>query len=78
MSIASRILGKLCKLPLATTRDIAVKRDVEIPMPDGVVLLADHHIPHGGDNFPLILCRSPYGRRGLFALLFAWPFAERG
>ena len=35
MSIAGRILEKLCKLPPAKTRDIAVKRDVEIPMPDG-------------------------------------------
>jgi len=78
MSIASRILAKLCRLPPATTRDIAVKRDVEIPMPDGVILLADHYVPRGGDNFPLILCRSPYGRRGFFGLLFAWPFAERG
>jgi putative CocE/NonD family hydrolase len=78
MSIASRILGKLCRLPPATTHDIVVKRDVEIPMPDGVILLADHYVPRGGDTLPLILCRSPYGRRGLFGLLFAWPFAERG
>ena len=78
MSIASRMLGKLCGLPPTTTRDISITRDVEISMPDGVILLADHYVPRGGDNFPLILCRSPYGRRGLFGLLFAWPFAERG
>ena len=78
MTIASRVIGRLFKLPPAITRDIAVKRDVEIPMPDGVILLADHYVPRGEDNFPLILCRSPYGRRGIFGLLYAWTFAERG
>ena len=78
MSILTRLLGWAFKLPPAETYDIAVERDLKMPMPDGVVLLADHYTPRGGGQRPTILLRSPYGRTGLFGLLFARPFAERG
>jgi putative CocE/NonD family hydrolase len=77
MSISSRLIGWLFKLPPAETHDIAIERDVKVPMPDGVVLLADHYYPHQGKP-PTILIRSPYGRRSLFGLMFGRPFAERG
>lgn len=58
------LLGRIPELPLETN-DIYVEYDIEVPMPDGVILLADRYYPHGGENRPLILIRSPYGRRGL-------------
>jgi len=56
-----------------------VRRDVAVPMPDGVALLGDHYRPAGEDDpLPVVLIRSPYGRAGVAGLLFAAPLARRG
>lgn len=68
MSIVSRIIGKVFKLPPAVTYDIIVERGLEVPMPDGVVLLADHYYPRGSTKPPTILMRCPYGRGSLYGL----------
>jgi len=47
-------------------------------MPDGVVLLADRYVSRGQDRPPLVLVRSPYGRRRMWGLLFGRMLAERG
>ncbi len=78
MSLVSRLLEWKWKLPPAETRDVAVERDVPVPMPDGVVLLADRHYPRGRERAPTILVRTPYGRKATWALMFGRPFAERG
>ncbi len=78
MSLTSRILSRLMKLPPAETHDIRITRDLQVPMPDGVTLLADHYAPRNGPKRPTILVRTPYGRRGFFAAIYALPFAERG
>ena len=51
----------------AQSHDIAITRDIQIRMPDGVVLLADHYAPRGDVQLPTLLVRSPYGRKGFFA-----------
>jgi uncharacterized protein len=58
---------------------LVVRRDVRVPMADGVVLLGDHYRParHNGPR-PVVLIRSPYGRTGLAGALFAAPLARRG
>lgn len=78
MSLASRAIGWLMKLPPAETHSYTVTRDVQIPMPDGVTLLADHYTPRLGRPCPTLLIRTPYGRRGFFAATYAAPFVERG
>ena len=78
MSISSRLIARLAKLPSAETHDVAVDKNVQTPMPDGVVLLADHYYPRRGPKRPTVLLRSPYGRGNIFGLLFGRPFAERG
>src|SRR5690606_20287380 len=45
-----------------------VERDLPVPMPDGVTLLADRYVPTGVERPPTILVRTPYGRRGPAAL----------
>jgi uncharacterized protein len=56
-----------------------LRRDVPVPMPDGVVLLGDHYRPARNDApMPAVLIRSPYGRAGLAGTLFAAPLARRG
>jgi putative CocE/NonD family hydrolase len=78
MTLVSRLLGKLLKLPPAETYDVQVERDVQVPMQDGIVLLADHYSPRTLPQRPTVLVRSPYGRAGFFGLLFGRFIAERG
>src|SRR5437879_4885906 len=78
MSFSSRLVNWLMKLPPVETYDLVVTLDLKIPMPDGVILLADHYAPRRGSKQPTVLMRSPYGRRGFFGSLAARPYAERG
>jgi putative CocE/NonD family hydrolase len=71
-------MARVAHMPPAETYDVLVERDLKVPMPDGVVLLADRYAPLGVENPPLILVRSCYGRGGLFGLLYGRLFAERG
>ncbi len=77
MTAASRFFGRALELPPAETTRVAVQRDLAVPMPDGVVLLADRYAPPGPRR-PLVLVRSPYGRRGPFGLAYGRLLAERG
>lgn len=78
MSVESRLTAWISRLGPPETLDVRVERDVRMPMPDGVDLLGDHYAPVGLGERPTILIRSPYGRRGMFGMLFGPPFAERG
>lgn len=76
--LLSRIITRLFKLPPAETYALVVERDLRITMRDGTVLLADHYYAQHRRDAPTILMRSPYGRAGMWAQLFARPYAERG
>ncbi|HLY32708.1 MAG TPA: CocE/NonD family hydrolase, partial [Ktedonobacterales bacterium] len=81
MSLTSRLVNALLRLPPAETHAIAITRDIPITMPDGVTLLADHYVPHvprSASKPPTILVRTPYGRRGYFGWVFAYPYAIHG
>ncbi len=65
-------------LPRPLSRDVVVQRDLEVPMPDGAMLLADRYAPKPEAPSPTVLVRSPYGRRGPVGLLFGRLLAERG
>jgi predicted acyl esterase len=56
-----------------------IREDVPVPMPDGVMPLANHYRPTGQDGpLPVVLIRVPYGRAGTLGQLFAAPLARRG
>lgn len=77
MSLLSRIFTHAAALPKAHTHELGVERDLAVPMQDGTPLLADRHFPRNESNgLPLVLMRTPYGRRSFDA--FAEVFAERG
>ena len=79
MNLTSHLLQRALRLPPPATRDVTVQRDLRVPMRDGAVLLADRWAPRdGGDGLPVVLVRSPYGRRGFFSATLARPLAERG
>jgi hypothetical protein len=43
MSIMSRLIARMLHLPPAETYDIAVDKNLRVPMPDGVELGADRY-----------------------------------
>ncbi|MEV1005001.1 hypothetical protein [Nonomuraea sp. NPDC050202] len=57
MSIAARVLAKRAKLAPAETENVTIDKDLPVPMPDGVVLLADHYAPQGLGDRPTVLIR---------------------
>ena len=77
MTVLSRLAGPLLRLPPPESRDISVERVLAADMTDGVVLLADRWFPTrpSGDG-PIVLFRTPYGRRIMGRL--GRLFAERG
>jgi putative CocE/NonD family hydrolase len=56
---------------------VVVERNVQVPVRDGAILLADHYAPVTAAACPTVLMRSPYGRGWQMAMM-ARPFAERG
>jgi uncharacterized protein len=76
--IAGRAMDQVMGLTPGTVRYV-VRRNVPVPMPDGVVLLGDHYRPDGpAKPRPVVLVRSPYGRAGMWAQLAAAPLARHG
>lgn len=78
MSMLSRIIGNIARLSPPETRNVLIERDLRVPMPDGVVLLANRYAPRDIEKPPLILIRCCYGRGSFFGLLYGHLFAERG
>lgn len=79
MNLMSHILQRKLELPPPLTRDLVVQKDLPVPMPDGVVLLADRWAPRNAEEgLPTALLRSPYGRSGMIGAAMARPLAERG
>ncbi|MWA01899.1 CocE/NonD family hydrolase [Actinomadura sp. LD22] len=57
---------------------VTVDRDLKVPAVDGVTLLADRYAPADVERAPVVLVRSPYGRRGPFGLMCGQAFASHG
>jgi len=78
LTLPSHLLQRILDLPPPETRDIIVEQDLRVPMADGSVLLADLLMARNSGPRPLILMRSPYGRKNPFLVWLGRPFAERG
>lgn len=78
MTLFSRLIGRYLNLPPVLTRKITVEEDLKVISMDGIELLTDHYIPENLDKAPVILVRTPYGRKGFFGLLYGRLVAERG
>jgi len=63
---------------------VVIRKDVAIPMDDGVTLYATQYVPATAGDYPTVLIRSPWGRgwkNAPFSLLYGYVaqrFAERG
>ena len=73
----SWLLSRAWSLP-PQRNQVAVDRDLKVPMSDGTILLADHYIPVPVASAPTVLVRCPYGRAFPFSLGSAQIIAERG
>jgi uncharacterized protein len=73
----SKMLSWRWSLPRPRNQ-IMVEHDVQVPMSDGTVLLADHYIPVAVASAATVLVRCPYGRSGIFGLQYGNILAERG
>jgi uncharacterized protein len=69
---ATRLLG------LPQPRAGARRREERIPMRDGAVLLAEHHVPATDHPLGTVLVRTPYGRRSALDALGSRVLAVRG
>jgi hypothetical protein len=79
VNLSSHLLERFLRLGPPLTRDLDIRRDLRVPMPDGAVLLADLWAPRtSAASLPTALLRSPYGRRGLIGTGMVRPLAERG
>ena len=82
MNPVSRVVALAADLAFglpAAAEPYDLRPDVQVPMPDGVVLLGDHYRPSRADGpLPVVLIRSPYGRAGVTGFVFAAPLARRG
>ena len=80
--VRRRITGALADRMLkidAPAHAYEIERDIPTTMPDGVVLLADRYYPTDASGpLPVVLVRTPYGRRGLLSSLLLGPLARRG
>jgi len=45
---------------------VKIERNVPVPMRDGTILRADVHRPDRGGPYPVLVQRTPYGKRGSF------------
>jgi uncharacterized protein len=77
MSLTDRLATQARRLPGGRYR-ITSERDIPVPMADGTTLLADRYAPVGPGPQPTILVRTPYGRRGIPAMMNGLPFAYLG
>lgn len=73
----SKMLSRAWSLP-PQRNFVAIERNVQVPMSDGAVLLADHYLPITSQPAATVLVRCPYGRGAPFSLLQAQLVAERG
>jgi uncharacterized protein len=73
----SKVLSRAWSLPRPRNQ-VTVERDIQVPMSDGTVLLADHYTPATVVSAATVLVRCPYGRGAPFGLLNGQLLAERG
>ena len=77
MTVSSRAFAAMLKIGPPVTRAVSVERDVPVRAPDGADLLTDVYLARARDPLPVIMMRTPYGRRGPYGTI-ARLFAERG
>ena len=78
MAVWGRLADRLLGLPEVPESNVRIARDLRVPMPDGVVLIADLHRPRGAGPMPVVLVRTPYGKRQPVIRLLAGVLARRG
>lgn len=77
MRLVDLAMTRLLGLPPGAV-EYSLSRDIAIPMRDGVMLRADHYVPHTSAPAGTLLLRCPYGRGAPLSWLHARTYAQRG
>jgi uncharacterized protein len=77
-TMARSLLDRFLGLPAGPKAKVTVHEDLPVPMRDGAVLRADRYVPEGREDAPVVLMRTPYGRRFMWKRLYCRPLARRG
>jgi len=64
VTVSSRAFAAMLKIGPPLTRELTVERDVPVRARDGADLLTDVYLAGAREPLPVILLRTPYGRRG--------------
>ncbi len=72
MSLLDRWMLK--RLGITQTHRVSIRRNLKVAAPDGAALLTDLYLGNADVSAPVVLVRSPYGRRANFA----YPLAAQG
>lgn len=78
MAVWGRLVDRFLGLPESASPHGETVHDLRVPMPDGVVLVADLYRPRGAGPLPVVLLRTPYGKRQPIVRLFAGVLTRRG
>ena len=65
----ARIAGRYFGMDPTTHGQVTETRDVPVRMRDGVDLLTDLYQPQSASPLPVVLIRTPYGRRAIGGLI---------
>ncbi len=76
--VLDRLLDRFLGLPPAEGPAPVATKGIPVPMSDGVRLLADRYAVPGGEPRPVVLIRTPYGRKGVMGKIFGETFARHG
>jgi putative CocE/NonD family hydrolase len=71
------LFDRLAGLGFPRATDLAVEQ-ISIPMPDGVVLDSDRYRPADYTSGPVVLIRTPYGKKATFSVGYGLALARRG
>jgi len=63
--VLDRLVDKVLGLPRTEGRKPVVTRDLAVPMPDGVSLMANIFRPEQDGRYPVVMSVSPYGKDAL-------------
>jgi putative CocE/NonD family hydrolase len=79
-SLLGKAFDRVLGLPPAAAPDIERRKDLRIPLPDGVITLADWYRPGGSGTtaMPVVLVRTPYGHQTILGRLLGSVLARRG
>ena len=78
IKLAGPVLERMLGLTAPSQPEVDYEPDVSVQMPDGANLSTDIYRPAGVQRGPVVLIRTPYGKKGALSLAYGALLARRG